>query len=287
MIIVKVMGGLGNQLFQYALYRQFQENGKVAYLDLSWYHRSKGADRKYQLDLFHTKVLECSSKQKYQHANNDRSIVGISYHKIFGRKQSHIIESKSGEFDSNILKLQDGYLDGYWQRKDYFESVSDLLRKELVLKKTLTGDNYKMLDLIEKTNSVAIHVRRGDYLKVQNVYGGICTEKYYNNGMEYIEKRVNNAHFFMFSDDMVWCRKFFRNKENITFVDINDENNCCFDLVLMSKCHNIIMANSSFSWWAAWMNDYCDSIVIAPSKWNNLTETSNISCAGWIRLEGE
>ncbi len=143
MIIVKMMGGLGNQFFQYALYRQFQENGREAYLDTSWYYENKGANRKNQLGLFQTKVLECSKKQKYQLANNDKNIVGVLYHKIFGKKPSHIIEAESGEFNSAILELHDAYLEGYWQRKDYFENISGLLQEELLLKEPLTRQNKK------------------------------------------------------------------------------------------------------------------------------------------------
>lgn len=281
---MKVMGGLGNQLFQYALYRQFQENGQQAYLDTSWYYRNKGVDRKYQLNLFQTKVLECSEKQKYQFANNDKNIMGRLYHKIFGKKQSHIIESESGKFNPAILQLKDAYLDGYWQRKGYFENISELLREELVLTEPLTGENRKMLVKIENTNSVAIHVRRGDYLKVQDMYGGICTEKYYDDSMDYMRQHIENVHFFVFSDDMNWCRNFFEEKENVIFVDINGENKGSFDLFLMSKCQNMIMANSSFSWWAAWLNKYDDKIIIAPDRWNNYTSDTDIFCAEWIRM---
>lgn len=283
MIIVKVMGGLGNQLFQYALYRQFQENGKEAYLDISWYYENKGADRKYQLDLFNTKILKCSRRQKYQLANNDQNIFGILYHRIFGNKKSHIVDSVSGEFNPSILKLEKGYLDGYWQREEYFKNVAALLHKELVLKIALPNECSKMLRIIEKTNSVAIHVRRGDYLKIQDLCG-ICTEEYYNDSMEYMKHHIYNVHFFVFSDDLDWCKCFFGNKLNVTFVDMNNENAGYFDLVLMSKCKNMIMANSSFSWWAAWLNEADKKIIISPKRWSNASIGADILCNEWIRI---
>ncbi len=137
--------------------------------------------------------------------------------------------------------------------------------------------------MIEKTNSVAIHVRRGDYLIARDMYGGICTENYYIDSMEYMKQHIRNVHFFVFSDDMEWCRFFLDKKENVTFVDINDEDTGCFDLILMSKCQNMIMANSSFSWWAAWLNKYEGKIIIAPKRWNNHTNDTNIFCAEWVR----
>lgn len=287
MIIVKVMGGLGNQFFQYALYRQFQENGKEAYLDTSWYYREKGVDREYQLDLFQTKIQECSKRQKYMLAGDNESHAGIFYHKIFGGKRSHITESVTGEFDPAVLRMDNVYLDGYWQREDYFKNIFKLLREELVLKEPLDDDNRKILEMIEQTNSASIHVRRGDYIKFKDMYGGICTEKYYNDSMEYIKQHVRNAHFFVFSDDMDWCRGFFGEKEDITFVNINNENKNCCDLVLMSKCQNMIIANSSFSWWAAWLNGRDDKMIISPERWNNQTLASDIFCRGWIKLCGD
>ena len=181
--------------------------------------------------------------------------------------------------------MQDVYLDGYWQRKEYFEDISELLRNELVLRKFPVGENKRILEEIEKTNSVAIHVRRGDYLKMQDMFGGICTEEYYNNSMKYMGEHINDAHFFVFSDDMGWCRKFFDQKENITFVDINNEDASCFDLFLMSKCKNMIMANSSFSWWAEYLNNNADKVVVAPSKWINNNNGSPV-CENCIKIGG-
>ena len=272
MIIVKVMGGLGNQLFQYALYRQFQEDGKEAYLDTSWYDITKNVNRKYQLDLFNTKIVKCTDKQKYLLANNDRSIFGVTYHKIFGNKKSHIVELDNGDFSPLISKLQTAYLDGYWQRKEYFINISEVLKKEIVLKENLNEKNEKMFFEINNTNSIGIHIRRGDYLVAADRYGGICTEKYYFSSIEYMEKQVENGHFFVFSDDMIWCKHFLDKKKNVTFVDINSNDDGYLDLILMSKCKNMIMANSSFSWWATWLNDNMNKIIVAPARWNNLYE---------------
>lgn len=283
MIIVRVMGGLGNQLFQYALYRKFQEDGKEAYLDISWY-MDKAANRKYQLDIFNTKILTCSQKQKYALANNDKNIIGLVRRKFFGNRESHIVEAEMGRFNPDILKLQNGYLDGYWQTGDYFKDISGLLREEVVLKDVLDMKNENMMTDIEGTNSVAIHVRRGDYLKVHDRYGGICTEKYYNSGMEYMEGHVRDAHYFVFSDDMDWCRDFFGSKSNVTYVDINDENSGYYDLILMSKCHNMIIANSSFSWWAAWLNKNQGKIIIAPNKWQNGSDATDTVPDEWVRM---
>lgn len=287
MIIVKVMGGLGNQLFQYALYRQFQENGREAYLDVSWYYMNRGADRKYQLDIFNTKILECSQKQKYALANNDKNIFGVAWHRLFGNRGSHIVEIDLGRFNPAILKLQNGYLDGYWQSEGYFKGIAGLLWEEVTLKNAFDKKNENMLGDIERTNSVAIHVRRGDYLKVHEMYGGICTENYYNSGMEYMERHIGNAHYFVFSDDMYWCREFFGSRNNVTYVDINDENTGHCDLMLMSKCRNIIIANSSFSWWAAWLNRNKEKIVVAPDRWTNDNACMHIVPESWIRISGK
>jgi hypothetical protein len=209
MIIVKVMGGLGNQFFQYALYRHFQENGEEAYLDLSWYEPKKKNNRVYQLDLFNTKVIECTEKQKYSLANNDKNIFSIAKWMLFGGKKTHMVENQRDKSDVDILNLKSAYLEGYWQRKEYFKDIMSILEKELTLKEDFDTKNSEVLKKINSTNSVSVHIRRGDYLLAQDIYGGICTEEYYKKALTYMDSHIISPHYFVFSDDMEWCKKFF------------------------------------------------------------------------------
>ena len=157
------------------------------------------------------------------------------------------------------------YLDGYWQSWKYFNNYSDIIKKDFTIKlKYLNTIDRNLLTQIENSNSVALHVRRGDYVnnKDVNKFLGICDKSYYESAIEFIKNKVVDPRFYIFSDDPDWCLKEFGNE----FFIISG-NHDWQDLWLMSKCKNQIIANSSFSWWAAWLNNNMEKIVVAPKKW--------------------
>lgn len=138
-----------------------------------------------------------------------------------------------------------------------------------------------MLDEIEKSNSVAMHIRRGDYLELSDTYGGICTEKYYVNAIKQFEDM--DCKFYIFSNDYEYAKVHYSGDRFVIVKPFEQFPEANMDLVLMSKCKHNIIANSTFSWWAAWLNSNRSKIVIAPEKWIN-KPTKDIHCSGWIKI---
>lgn len=289
MIIVKLMGGLGNQLFEYALYRSIKEKhiNTEVYLDgNTWIDDCKRAGQTYkiQLDLYNTVVDACTNKQKDLLMNDGRTIVKKVIRKIIGDKKSHVMEKAPLKYDPRVLQLENVYLEGYWQTYKYFDDIRDILLSELKLEIPLDHTNEEVLQQIRSSNAVSVHVRRGDYLQFSEIYGGICTETYYIDAISYMRKHTNNPVFYIFSNDINWCRNTFGKYKDIVYIDINDEDHGYFDLELMRNCKHNIIANSSFSWWGAWLNENPDKIVIAPRKWINGVEDDEICPSGWVHI---
>lgn len=285
MIIVKICGGLGNQLFQYALYRQLSLQGKEVKADLSWFQiENRNQQRTYKLSKFHTKITECSKQEKAKLASELDGRKNKIINKIVGIKKTHIFEKVSYTFDASIDSIEEGYLDGYWQTEKYFYDSRENLLDEITLCEKQTDYFYKMKETIQQCNSISLHIRRGDYIQAQAMYGNICTEEYYEKAMNYMEEHVESPVFFIFTDDMEWAKNHYAGKENIIFVDGNDKNSEEADLILMSECKHNIIANSSFSWWAAWLNQKNDKIVVAPDKWINQEQTPDIVARGWVHV---
>ena len=159
-------------------------------------------------------------------------------------------------------------LKGYWQCPKYFDNYRKEILNQLVLKTTSATYN-KYLPLVQQSNSIAIHVRRGDYVQDQktNAFHGVCGMEYYVNAMQKLAQLgIQDKPLFIFSDDIEWCENQFTDWGKVTFIDgLNDRES----LQLMSKCKHNIIANSSFSWWSAWLNNFADKQIIAPQKWLN------------------
>jgi hypothetical protein len=289
-IIVKLMGGLGNQMFQYALGRHLAEKNK-AELRLDFFDLAKfKMPRKYELDVFNINA-EFASVDEIKKLTD----VGISekiISKILRRPRKtsplHSIEKKEFCFDPEILNLSgEGYLEGYWQTEKYFKNIEQIIRSDFAFKYPQTGENKELSKMVQSCNSVSVHVRRGDYAgkkETKNVHG-CCSMDYYYRCIEYIIEKVKDPYFIIFSDDINWLNKNFIIPYKMKIVDNNGLDNSYEDMHLMSQCKHNIIANSSFSWWAAWLNPNPDKIVIAPKKWVNLDlDTSDLIPHGWIRI---
>jgi hypothetical protein len=224
------MGGLGNQMFQYAFGRANINDTRYT---LSWYVKSKNVHRPYRLDKFNTKI------------NLHKSIKNTIYEKHRG-------------FDMSLLKMDGFNFVGYWQYYPYFKDIIPCLREELVVKEQYHTKKFLALrDKITSTNSVSVHVRRGDYL-VQKGFHELPFH-YYIRALGYVKGEL-----FVFSDDISWCKSKFNDYfSNITFVDIEDY--LAFEL--MRLCKQNVTTNSTFSYWAAILNDNPNKIVISPYKW--------------------
>lgn len=284
MVIIKLACGMGNQMFQYALYQAFLEKGIEAKLDISKFsHFDEHRECFLNYDCFDLKYDLCTKKESKKFVLGtgmlDRVII-----RLFGDRDTHVFEKDEFKYDSSILDLDNVFIDGYWQTHKYFEHISDKIRECYTFKNTLTGRSGEYLKQIQTTNSVAVHIRRGDYVRLSNLYGDICTEEYYDKAMDMILVRQKDAQFFFFSNDMEWTKEHFGKQDNFHYVEGNDEKKGYIDLQLMTACKHQIVANSSFSWWAAWLNNNKSKIVIAPDKWIQTKDTPDIYFEEMIRI---
>lgn len=296
MIIVKLFGGLGNQMFQYAAGRRLALAHKVPLkLDLGWFDiLSSSAIRPYALGAF---AIEENIATKAE----IRAITGERDSRIWNKVRDvllqygtssaglGVIKEKSFSFDESVLQAPDqAYLAGYWQSGKYFEDVADVLRQEFTVRFPLTGRNLDVADHIRSTHAVAIHVRRGDYItdKTINNFHGICGLDYYRHCIRRLTTMVSEPHFFVFSDDAAWTTEHLKIDHPTTYVNHNDSTNGYEDLRLMSLCRHNIIANSSFSWWGAWLNSHPSKLIFAPMQWfnNSDIETGDLIPESWIRL---
>jgi len=261
MIIIKLQGGLGNQMFQYAIGRSLAVKHAVPlYLDHSFLERNPSnhgcfTTRKFELGVFNIKAnkLSTSSIDDIYDANPD-----ITF-KVYNEKPV--------PYDPSLKKIKPNlYMIGYWQSHLYFDNISAILREDFRFKESdIFQRNQQIVDLLVNSNSVAIHIRRGDYLG--NPFLCLCTMNYYRRAIDRLLASQPDAAFFVFCEDIAWAKENLKYR-NILFTLVSTPDNPgWFDMYLMSICSHIIIANSTFSWWAAWLNNKPGHNVIAPSKW--------------------
>ena len=181
------------------------------------------------------------------------------------------------------------YLDGYWQSEKYFKGAVEAIRRELIVQKELEGKNLEIAGMIkEVAQPVSIHIRRGDYVsdKKTNQVHGLCSLDYYESAINRLTETFSSPHFFVFSDDQNWVKENLKLNLPATYVDHNDAATNFEDLRLMSLCKHNIIANSSFSWWGAWLNADSEKVVIAPSKWfaDNNMNSQDVCPEVWVRI---
>lgn len=291
MIVVKLMGGLGNQMFQYACAKRIAEVNSVPLkLDISDFSRK--SERPYA--LFHLnisgEIASIADIQRFKRASFIRKCLHLTRVASTPHRAYRVIRERFFHFDQSILLLSDdAYLEGYWQSERYFSDIKDTIRAEFSFKHQPDSENKRTAGEIIDNNSVSLHVRRGDYIsdpKVNQIHG-ICTMDYYHRAVERILDSVQRPHFFVFSDDPEWVRNDFRLNHRVTYVTHNSGERSFEDLRLMSLCRHNIIANSSFSWWAAWLNSNPDKLVVAPRRWFNRDDidTEDLIPDTWIRLE--
>jgi hypothetical protein len=291
MIVVRLIGGLGNQLFQYSTARHLAEiRGSVLKIDISGFETYKL--HKYSLWPFNIQENFASSEEVAKLAPK-MGIVRRILMRVSCRPQklakTHIKEKAPFYFNPEILKLPDEvYLDGYWQNEKYFSDIEDIIRCEIAVKTPQMGKNKELAEQITSCEAVSIHIRRGDYISNNNTNKkhGTCNLDYYFRCLEYITNTINHPHIFVFSDEPKWACDNLKLTHPTTIVDCNGVDKNYEDIRLMSQCKYNIIANSTFSWWAAWLNKCPDKIVIAPKKWFNdySINTSGLIPDSWIQL---
>jgi hypothetical protein len=273
-VYTRIIDGLGNQLFQYAAGRALADRlGAELLFDCGWFKSNTG--RAFELDAFAIDAVRDwdvrSVKSRWikiptrpgkrltaaihNRLPNRVDIHGRAY-KVFDEKRIYRYDPYFQELSGSI------YLTGWWQSPRYFESSSDAIRAELQFG-PLAHDAQPWLERIRRANAVSLHVRRGDYLLSQDRW--TCSKSYYDKAIEFFRSKIGDVQFFVFSDDPAWCRESFA-ASDVTVVE-TEQSSAVGDLALMAACRHHIIANSSFSWWGAWLSDAPDQIVVAPQYW--------------------
>lgn len=288
MVTVKLMGGLGNQMFQYACGRSLSiDLGEELYLDISFYNRihKNATPRHYELD----------------HLNVKGNVVKRGF---LSRYWLYLIELLAKKFplffpkyihergtSCNLIATGKGkknlYLDGYWQSEKYFQHHEDIIRREFQVITPQSDENKKWAMLISSTSSVCLHVRRGDYVTDSDAskVHGTRGQDYYHKAIEYISNIVENPVFFIFSDDFAWTKANISLSYEVHYMDQNGPDEDYEDLRLMMLCKHFIIANSSFSWWGAWLGKYGGKVIVCPKNWfNDPKMKTDIICDSWTKL---
>ena len=281
MKIVQIIGGLGNQMFQFAFYSGLKEKYVNVKLDTS----SFGAytHNGFELDkVFHVEYLKASIRERIKLSYQGSEIWIRVLRKLLKRKKTEYVEPYLC-FDENAISLScDKYYIGYWQSYKYFTNIEAAIRGQFHFSKVLSDKNEFIKKQMQNSNSVSLHVRLGDYVN-NPAYSNICTSAYYNKAINIIQSKVSEPKFFVFSDDTVWCKDHLK-IPNCHIIDWNNKEESYWDMCLMTYCKHNIIANSSFSWWGAWLNTNPERIVIAPGKWINddRVQVSDIIPSDWI-----
>lgn len=287
MIIVEMTGGLGNQMFQYALYRRLQLAGKEVKLDLTFY-KTKQSLRRLELGVFDL-PLEQAKKREIRYLKgytNDASRWERALTSRTNRHSCVYVEDLDKGYQDIVMQKDTVYLSGYWQNELYFRDIRAQLLMDFAFPLEIEERKKDLLCSLRTSHSVSVHIRRGDYLNSNNVkiYGGICTIEYYRRAMHYIQEHIASPQFYVFTDDPEWVKQNL-NVEGMHMVEHEEGDPDYVDMFLMSQCEAHIIANSTFSWWGAWLDPKQEKIVVSPSRWLNNHDVNNAICDWFITIE--
>ena len=294
-VIAKLMGGLGNQLFQYAAGRAVAGRLDVPLLlDLSFLDDRSGAVhtiRDYALDVYRVNArLATPDEIRAFDAHRPRGRFRTRLEPIVSTfRRTTYCRERGRRYDPALERVRPPvYLDGFWQDERYFVSIAGRLRDELSPREPLDAKTTTLLNRIGSTSSISIHVRRGDYVTdpTTNAYHGVLGADYYQAAIRRIQEGFAEPHFFVFSDDPDWAEANIVTGHPTVYVRGNDGKRAFIDLFLMQHCLRHVIANSSFSWWGAWMSARADKTVIGPARWfaGLVTQNDDVLPKSWIRL---
>jgi hypothetical protein len=292
MVIIRILGGLGNQMFQYAAGRALSRSvEQPLLLDLRGFE-GYALHQGFELGRIFATPMNAAS------AGDVIKMLGWRapdlVRKVLKRTQSSVLRGEHLAIEPHF-KYWDGvrtggaprYLMGYWQSEMYFKDYAETIRSDFRFRTPLDNTSCEIEKRILTTDAISLHVRRGDYLthaataKILSA----CSLDYYNAAMNYISERVRTPHFFVFSDDMEWVKSNLSIPFNKTYVEHNQGAASYRDMQLMHKCRHHVIANSSFSWWGAWLNPSPEKLVIAPKAWFcDGRDDTDLIPDGWVRL---
>lgn len=289
MKIVKILGGLGNQMFQYALFLALREKfpSERILIDLSNF-RGYPLHNGFELDKIFPISYEIATWKEilrvaYPYSNYRLWQIG-KY--LLPLRKTMCIEKSDMSLDQTVLcDAGDRYFDGYWQHEEYFKNIKKTIYQTFQFPDP-QETNKEVIELVDSQNSVSLHVRRGDYID-HPFFRDICDINYYRHAIEFLEKNIRPQVYCIFSNDIEWCRsniELLLSGKRVIYVNWNRGKDSFIDMQIMSHCNHNIIANSSFSWWGAWLNRNVNKVVISPSKWMNKQLALDPIPSDWIRL---
>ena len=283
-VIVKFIGGLGNQMFQYATGCALaKKHGVRLLLDISPFQEYK----LHKYSLGHYNIIEnfatMSDTAPFLNVKNRNLMKYLPF-----LTNNKIVTEKIFEYNPLVNKYGNVYLDGFWQTEKYFQDIAELIRQEFTVKNSPQGEDLRLINEMADCNAVSLHVRRTDYVTNKSALAihGVCDLDYYREAIELMVSKIDNPVFYIFSDDHQWVRENMKLDYKTIFVTHNNADTNYEDLRLMSSCKHNILANSSFSWWGAWLNSNPNKIVIGPKRWftDPNKNVKDLLPANWIAI---
>ena len=285
--VIRYSGGLGNQMFQYALGRRLEACGFLVRSDLSHYTEHPDA-MPFCLDAAFPSVIlqeDEGLSEELRQRHTARGVFKKVLHRLLPALRPLYGEARQFCYDPTVLSFREVLLEGFWQSYRYL-APRELLLDEFRFAEVDIPAVTELKAKIESVNSVSLHVRAGDYLLPENqgIFGGICTEEYYRRAIAEIRARVEDPVFFVFSNDPAWCRAHLP-LEGAIYVDAAEKGAPDYaEMMLMSRCRHNVIANSSFSYFGAWLNQNPEKIVIAPLRWVNTVQGDEVCPPEWVRI---
>lgn len=274
MMGIDVYGGLGNQMFQYAMAYSLKKIGKTCCLDLSFFDQIRQHNGYELHDVFgiHERSVRCHARGAWEH----------SLYRYY-KRHPVFVEENPFQYNEEIYLMDNVILKGFWQNEKYFMKHKKELLEIFSFPEVKDERNRYLSAKICSTTSVSIHVRRGDYLFIEpwHTFG----MEYYLSAMQYMRERIPVPRFYLFTDDADWCRRRFQDHDTIV-IGHNSGKESYRDMQMMTLCRHHIIANSSFSWWGAWLGEAEDTITIAPKKWMTIQfgEEDTPAPKRWVKL---
>jgi hypothetical protein len=296
MIVSELISGLGNQLFQYAAARALSlEKQTTLKLDRTWFDidLERQTPRQYGLAPFALMPSFVSETERsfflHHDTGNLLNRALLKWNSLQPYYRQRVYKEPHFHVDPNFFKASTTcYLIGYWQSEYYFGSYEKQIRTDFKFREKPSGKNAEWAQLIDSTNAISLHVRRGDMVANPEVVKthGSCGIDYYRAAAAKIAEGVDNPEFFVFSDEPNWCKENLKLDHPTHYIDNNTGDAAYCDMQLMSLCRHHVIANSSFSWWGAWLNPRVDKKVIAPNRWfaDNSKDTRDLIPKAWLRM---
>jgi hypothetical protein len=292
MIIVQLIGGLGNQMFQYAAGCSLAVHHNTELkLDTTQCCQDKLRDCDLSVFSITANVALSMDLDRVRRPLtwNIKHPVGSLRTVIRQNATIRYVKERNFYFDPDIIALPNNiYLEGYWQSEKYFAEITDIIKKEFSFVNPPSKINREIIEEIRGCNSVSLHIRRGDYVSnpIAKEILGVLGIEYYMHALNFIESKIENPHIFVFSDDIQWARENLKTTLPLRFINHNRMEMDYEDLRLISNCKHHVIANSSFSWWGAWLDNNYNKIVIAPKSWFNTKslDSKDLIPNEWIKL---